>query len=85
LIGDLDKPNPRLLTGQDPWPVNGHVAAVAALTAHFAMPYYHTEGWGFSTATEARPTATKKYVDSTNVRGYTQEEFARASLPIRGG
>jgi hypothetical protein len=25
LIGYLDKPNQRLLTGQDPWPVNGHV------------------------------------------------------------
>ena len=24
LIGYLDKPNQRLLTGQDPWPVNGH-------------------------------------------------------------
>jgi hypothetical protein len=24
VIGYLDKPNQRLLTGQDTWPVNGH-------------------------------------------------------------
>src|SRR6516162_2080855 len=30
LIGYLDKPNQRLLTGQDPWPVNGHPEAARA-------------------------------------------------------
>jgi hypothetical protein len=35
--------------------------------------------------TEGRPSAKEKYLDPTNVRGYTQEEFARAHLPIRSG
>jgi len=33
----------------------------------------------------SRPGATKIHVDTTNVRGYTQEEFVRDWLPIRGG